>query len=221
MLALHTYSNVETLPRGLDTDPAHINPGGPVPLDFNDQSWSGGTTLNISGDPYAAGLSKRSFSPQADLLLSATKITKSFQIRPSQMCAILSQANESDLMIVDPSGNLYNGSLRKNNQTGGTWETVDSGGKWVSTGFVPGHFAPDAWTAVTVVYGVNWTEKIIALMSIEDGTTNFIISKPVWNPAIANSGWQATLIDDQEQETIGAVAGAYTRDVRDITITLQ
>jgi len=221
MQTSYSITNIETIVPGIDINPANINPSGPVPIDFKDTLWPGGTTLFLDGIPYAAGLSKRAFSPPLDLLMSIGTITKSFQIRPSQTAFLFSGSNESDLMVVDGNGLRYNLSLRKNNEKGGLWEAVGLDGTWKSTGFDPGKFTPDVWTQVTVVCAVNWIKSTSAILKITDGTTPFTIPNPVILPAAANTGWQKDLIDDQEQETEGPVAGPYTRDMRNISITMQ
>ncbi len=214
------YLQMETMAPGIDTTPANINPGGPVPAYFSDQTWNGGTTVTIAGAAYAAGLSKRAVALPANV----SQCTLSYQIRVSQTAAANSQANETDLMIVDPNGTLYNGSMRKNNQEGGRWQITNSAGGWVDAGFNPGPFPPDVWTPVAVVYQANWSAQSLTILSIFDGTqsllTPFSVPATFKPEVMANSGWQKSILDVQIQDTL-MVAGAYTRDMRDITIECQ
>jgi len=174
--------------------------------------------MDISGLQWAAGLSKRAVTVLADLLASITQITFSYQIRPSQLAAVLSQANENDLMVTNAKGALFNGSVRKNNQEGGMWQVANSAGGWVDTGFKPGPFAPDVWTQVIVVYAINWTTGI-RVVSITDNGTTFQLDTP---PAAPNleAAWGPNLLDWQSQETLLS-AGGYARDMRNVTLVLQ
>lgn len=215
-----SYANLETLIPGIDTDPASINPGGPPPKDFSDTAWPGGTSMSISGSQWVAGLSKRFVSPAPALLTSISQITLSYQIRPSQLAFTLSQANENDLMVVDPAGNRYNGSMRKNNQTGGVWEIALDDKSWTPTTFKPGRFAPDVWTQVVKVYRYDWAAKMFQYVSITEGNlpTFHFPQKPI--PATPGTGWQPSIIDWQSQETLLS-AGSFVRDMRNVTISLQ
>ena len=139
-----SYINLETIAPGIDIDPANINPGQEPPTSFTDEPWSGGTTINISGPAYSAGLSKRSVPLPANV----SQFTLTYQISPSEDAIEYSQVHETDLMIVDSAGNRYNGSTQKNNQAGGIWEIANAAGDWVPTGFKPGLFRPGVWTAV-------------------------------------------------------------------------
>jgi hypothetical protein len=214
------YTSLEAIVPGIDTNPANINPGGPVPTSFTDTPWNGGTTINIGGAQWAAGLSKRFVTPQPDMLAACSRFTFSYQIRPSQLALLLSQANENDLMLTDGKQNLFNGSMRKNNSTGGMWEIVNAAGAWVATGFKPGPFTPDVWTQVIAVYQVNWAALTISVLSITDGAATFALPSPLALPAIKNSGWQASIIDWQAQETL-KLPGAFTRDTRNVGVAMQ
>jgi hypothetical protein len=146
-------------------------------------------------------------------------MTFSYQIRPSQLAFTLSQANENDLMVVDPAGNRYNGSMRKNNQTGGVWEIALDDKSWTPTTFKPGKFAADVWTQVIAVYRFDWTAKTLQFVSMTDGGVLFHFpQKPV--PATPGTGWQPSIIDWQSQETLFA-AGSFVRDMRNVQIVLQ
>jgi hypothetical protein len=219
MLITHSYANLETLVPGIDINPDDINPGGPPPDSFTDTPWPGGTTLNIDGPQWAAGLSKRSVTVLADVLASISRITFSFQIRPSQLAAVLSQAPENDLMITDQAANRYNGSLRKNNQKGGMWQIANAAGAWVDTGFDPGPFLPDVWTPASAVYQMVWG-KSISVLSITDGAETFTFPSPVAYAPTPNSKWAPNLLDVQLQEVLEN-AGSFTRDTRNIGILLQ
>lgn len=211
-----SYTNLETIAPGIDTTPADINPGGPVPAYFNDETWNGGTSDTIAGVAYAAGLSKRAVTLPANV----SQFTLSYQVRVSQTGAAYSQANETDLMIVDSNGTLYNGSTRLNNQEGGMWQITNSAGGWVDTGFKPGLFAADTWTSVVVVYQANWTAQTLSVLSITDGSTFTVPAALRQVETMANSGWQKAILDVQIQDTL-VKAGAYTRDMRNIGIAGQ
>ena len=214
-----TYGNLETLPPAIDTNPSHINPGGNIPAWFSDTPWAGGTTIVIGSLlTWSAGLSKRFVTTPPGLLPAISKIAFSYQIRLSQDAARYSDGQENDLMITDSAANLYNGSCRK---LGGLWQVVNAAGAWVSTGFDPGPFAPDEWTAVTVNYLLNWATKTIAVLSIEDIGVLFTIPSPFAKASTPNSGWAPSIIDWQAQETVGAVPGAFSRDTRNVGVVLS
>jgi hypothetical protein len=224
MLFSASYANLETIVPGIDMNPADINPGGPEPTSatgFTDEPWSGGTTVSINGPQWFAGLSKRSVTPPTGLLQSISQITVTYDIRPSQTASLFAQLHETDLIIVDANGNRYNGSCQKNNEEGGMWQIVNAQGNWVDTGFKPGLFTPDVWTPVSVVYRVNWQALTLSVIGITDGTTPFLIPAALQNvPAVKNSGWQPNLLDIQIQDTL-IKAGSYTRDMKNIGISLQ
>lgn len=217
-----SYLNLEQMVAGIDTTPADINVGGPVPAYFSDQMWNGGTTITVAGPAFAAGLSKRSVA----LPSGVSQCTLSYQIRVSQSAGVESQANETDLMIVDAAGNLYNGSTRKNNQEGGEWQITNATGSWVDTGFKPGLFPADTWTQVAVVYQANWTAASFTILSIEDETAPTLVGAvfslgPTFKPqVISNSTWKKGILDVQIQDTLW-VAGSYTRDMRNIDLACQ
>jgi hypothetical protein len=220
MLFTASYSNLETMVPGIDTNPDDINPGGPPPDSFSDTPWAGGTTMNIDGPQWAAGLSKRSVTVLGDLLASIGQVTMSCYIRPSQLARVLSQAHENDLMVTDglAKPNRYNGSIRKNNQEGGMWQVANSAGGWVDTGFKAGLFAADVWTAFSVVYEITWGVGI-RVASITDNGVLFSCSTALV-AAIPNSGWAPNLLDWQSQDTLLA-AGAFTRDMKNVSLALQ
>ncbi len=106
-----SYTNLETIVPGIDIKPADVNPGLPPPTSFTDEPWAGGTTINVDGPPYSAGLSKRS----VPLPPNVSQFTLTYQINPSETATLYAQVYETDLIIVDPNGNRYNGSCQMNN----------------------------------------------------------------------------------------------------------
>lgn len=218
MLFTASYSNLETLVPGIDTNPADINPGGPSPTSFTDEPWNGGTTVSIDGPQWAAGLSKRSVPLPTNVAF--TKFTLAYQINPSENAAIYSQAHETDLMLSGPLGTVFNGSMRKNNQTGGMWEIPNAAGTWVATGFQPALFAPSAWTPVSASFLVNWTAGTLSVTNITDGTQTFAVPVSLQNVPAFKLAWQPNLLVLQLQETLLAT-GSYSRDVRNIGIVMQ
>ena len=66
---------------------------------------------------------------------NVSQCTLSYQIGVSQTTAANSQANETDLMIVDPNGTLYNGSMREEQPGGRPQRITNSAGGWVDAGF--------------------------------------------------------------------------------------
>lgn len=217
MLYSASYVNIETITPGEDTNPVDINVGASSPTSFTDQQWNGGTTINISGPAYSAGLSKRTVTLPANV----SQFTVQYQIRPSQTAALYSQVHETDLMIVDATGNRYNGSTQKNNQEGGMWQVANATGGWVDTGFKPGLFVPDTWSPVAVVYKANWTALTLSVVSIMDGNQVFSLPPTLLNiPATQKSGWQPSILDIQIQDCLNSSGGAYTRDMRDIAILM-
>ena len=218
MLYTASYTNIETLFPGIDTNPANINPGQQEPTSFTDQPWNGGTTIAIDGSKYSAGLSKR----VVPLPTSISAFTFTYQIRPSQTAALYSQVHETDLIIVDPLGNRYNGSCQKNNEEGGMWQIVNAAGDWVDTGFKIGLFTPDVWTTVTVIFKANWQALTLSVTSISDGTLTQAIPSSLQNiPATQKSGWQPSILDVQIQDGLNALGGGYSRDMRNIGIEMQ
>jgi len=212
-----SYLNLEQMVAGIDLAPGNINPGGPAPSSFTDEIWNGGTTVSVSGPAYAAGLSKRAVALPAGV----SQFTVSYQTRASQASARYSQANETDLMIVDGAGTLYNGSTRLDNQEGGEWQITNARGAWVDTGFKPGLFPADTWVQVSVVYQANWSASTLSVVSIAQGGQVFSIPAALASvETMANSGWQKNLLDVQLQETL-VVAGSYTRDMKNINIACQ
>lgn len=219
---IQSYSKIETIVPGIDTNPADINPGGPTPLYFNDVFAGGVTTMTLVGERYAAGLSKRVVT----LPEGVSRFTFTYAIRPSQLAALYAQVYENDLMFVDSKSRRYNGSVRKNCVTG-EWEIVNVTGDWVPTGFKPAPFAPDVWTTVTIVFQINWTAFTLSVVSITDGTKSFTVTAPLPqnNPAITtdNPPWQADIIDWQSQGTlntnviVGAIA-SYTQEMMNVCV---
>ncbi len=216
----YVISSMEAMIPGIDTNPDNINPGGKVPQSFTDTPYNGGTSMNITGPQWSAGLSKRFVPIIPALLTSFSQITFSYQIRPSQLAFTLSQANENDLLVVDPAGNRYNGSMRKNNEHGGVWEIALDDKSWTPTTFKPGKFAADVWTQVSAVYHFDWAAKTIQFVSITEGSlpTFHFPQKPV--PATPGTGWQASIVDWQSQETM-LEDGAFVRDMRTVSIVMQ
>lgn len=213
-----SYTTLEQLAPGIDTTPADINPGEPAPTSFTDEPWSGGTTINISGPAYSAGLSKRAVALPAGV----SQFTLTYQVDPSPEAAAHSQVNETDLIIVDAAGNKYNGSCQINNEEGGMWQIATATGAWVDTGFKPGPWATDTWTLVSVVYRANWTGLTLSVVSISDAGQTFTVPAALQNvPAVQKSGWQPSLLDVQIQDGLNSAGGSYTRQMRDIDILMQ
>jgi len=208
------YANLETITPTIVTDPVEINPGQLVPLAFTDEPWNGGTTIIIDGPAYSAGLSKRA----VPLPPNVSQFTMSYDISPGANAATFSQVHETDLMIVDPKGNLYNGSTQLNNITG-TWEVVNATGDWVATIAKTGNLPPRTWTTVSVTYLVDWVAQTITCVAITVAGVTYPVN--LTTPARSNSGWALGLIVIQLQDCVSAMAGAYNRDMRNIGITMQ
>ena len=214
-----TYTNVERVPAVVDVNPADINPGEQPPWAYTDQAWSGGITTTVAGPAYSAGLSKRVLALPANV----SQFTLSYQIRVSQTGALYAQVYETDLIIVDATGNRYNGSTQLNNYEGGEWQIANATDGWVDTGYKPGLLPPDVWTTVAIVYKVNWQAATLSVLSISQGGTVFSgISPSLENvPATKNSGWQPLIIDLQLQDGLDSDPGSFSRDMRNITIQMQ
>ena len=217
---VQSYSELETITPGLDTDPNNINPGGPVPLYFNDVYGGGVTTMTLVGTRFAAGLSKRVVT----LPSGVSQFTFTYKIKPSALASVYAQVYENDLMFVDSKGNRFNGSVRKNNDLGGMWQIVNAAGQWVAV-FKAGLFPTEVWTTVTIVFKINWTALTIAVISITDGTQKtFVIANPMNNPAIQDDPlWEPNIIDWQSQGTINenVIAPAivsYTQEMMDVCV---
>ena len=214
------YSNLETLTPGIDVNPTNINPGAPPPASFTDESYAGGTTINVSGPAYSAGLSKRAVPLPTNVTIH--QITMTYQINPSQNAILYAQVHETDLMFVDAAGDLYNGSCQLNNQEGGMWQIAKAGGAWIDTGFKTGLLPPGVWTTVVVVYQPNWTTLTLSVVSITVGALTFTIPASMQNvAAVQKSGWQPNLLDVQIQDGLNSKGGAFTRDMRNISIAVQ
>jgi len=214
-----SYFNIENTTSAIDINPANINVGEQPPTSFIDENWGGGITTTVVGPAYSAGLSKRVVALPANV----HQFTFSYQIRPSQTATIYAQVYETDLMIVDASGNRFNGSCQINNYEGGMWQIANASGGWVDTGFKPGLLPPDVWTQVSVVYLVNWQKLTLSVVSIEQGSQVFSGIAPALQniPATQKSGWQPSILDVQIQDGMDSEPGGFSRDMRNITIQGQ
>ena len=221
-----TQSDIESVAPTLNVIPAQINPGGPVPVYFNDVLVGGVATLTLVGSRYAAGLAARVVALPA----GASKFTLTYQINPSQLAALNSGSDEFDAMFVGPDGTRYNGSVRKNNDGGGDWEIVNAGGGWVPVGYKPGPFKPGVWATVTVVFQINWAAKTLSVVSVTDtgfSPSAFMISTALGGvPGTPNSGWEPNIIQLQRQGTLSqnipvGVIASYTQDMQAISISAQ
>ena len=223
MLFTATWTNLETIAPGIDTNPADINPGQPGPTTFYDQVWPGGTTISIEGLAYSAGMSKRSVAVLAGLFSGVRQVTHSMEVRISETALLYQQVCELDLRAVDAGGLLYPGDVQKNMQQGGLWQFTKDGTNWTATAFKTGLWIPDAWTPIAKVYEVDFTKHTITLTSITDGSDTWVNPSPVAVPAIANLGWPANFFYEQDQEGRNGVVGSYgyERSMRNIGIQVQ
>jgi len=217
-----SYTNLETVSPAIDIDPSHINAGQSQPTLFRDDRYSGGTIITIAGPKYSAGLSKRYVTPPPGLLSAMSFYKFSYDILLSETASLYSQCNENDFRLVDVAGNLYIGDAQKNNFSSGMWQIGDGKGGWIDTGFKPGLFSAKNWTTVTVTYGVDLSAKTLTFLDINDGGQTFTFPSSIAViKAAQNSGWQANLLGFQNQETMNALGGTYTRSTRNIAIQMQ
>lgn len=93
MPLITTQSDLESVAPTLNTIPAQINLGGPVPVYFDDVFTGGVATLTLVGLRYAAGLAARVFALPA----GATKFAVTYAVRPSQLAAVNSGSDEFEI----------------------------------------------------------------------------------------------------------------------------
>lgn len=200
-----TFDAIETLPCKLNTVPAQINPGGPVPAWFADELSEDGATVTVAGQPNAAGCSTRVLPlPPLAQGQTAQAFTFSFNACLDANSDRYSQDHETDLMITLPDGTLINMSCQASAKTG-NWQI----GNWTDTG-IPHGLKSGKVNPVQYVAKVDHAAKALTWVSINGVPVNPTIATIAGTPGAA-AGWGApNLIGVQFQETVGAVAGSYT-----------
>jgi hypothetical protein len=184
-------------------------------------SESDGVRFYAFGPAWAGVLFKRSCAlPQ---LPAKGSVTLSYEILTDDAGAIRSQAQESDIMLTGPKGEVYNCSNQNNNASGGHWQIVQNvSGKyqWTDTGFNPGRFAPDTWVAVSYVCGFDTTAQTTSMKSVTVGGASSPVPDALQNVPAQKLNWgNLNTAVVQFQQDINGQGGAWSEKVRNVTVT--
>lgn len=146
--------------------------------------------------------------------------TLSFNITTDDAAALMSQAQEFDIMIVGRKGEVYNDSEQLNNAEGGHWQNITTAYKWNDTGFNPGKFPANS--VVPVSFEAHW-DTVAGNSSVPKVTVGSQVSN-IANPILVpvqQLNWDPNQIVIQIQMDESAIPGAYSEKLSQITLEVR
>lgn len=143
----------------------------------------------------------------------------SFNLITDDAAAIRSQANEFDVMLSGPSGEVYNLSSQNNNAEGGSWQIVNSLFKWTDTGFKPGVFVPGQVIPVSLSYSFDTVAQTSSVNSISVSGNSFPVPASMQNIPAEKLGWSPNLAILQVQLDLNGQGGAYSQEMNSISFS--
>lgn len=141
--------------------------------------------------------------------------TLSLEVKTDDAGALRSQAQEFDIMLAGPQGEVYNGSEQNNNAEGGHWQINNSLYKWVDEGFNPGVLPADTFVPISFTMAFDTTAQTSAITANLVGTKTFTPT-PLVIPA-QQLAWGKNRAVIQMQLDENATPGGYSEKVRNIT----
>lgn len=170
-------------------------------------SESDGVRFYEFGPAWAGVLFKKSI--QLTPLTGKGTATFSFTVDTDDAGQIDSQAQEFDIMLVGPKGEVYNGSEQLNNAEGGHWQCVNSGYHWEDIGFNPGPLPANTSVPVSYTMAFDTAAQTSSIISVTVNGKTFIPATPLAIPA-QQLGWQPNLAVLQVQLDENGKPGAYS-----------
>jgi|GEM_PF-5308427 len=168
---------------------------------------SDGVRFYEFGPAWAGVLFKKSI-PLLPLTGKGTA-TFAFTLTTDDAGAIDSQAQEFDVMLVGPKGEVYNGSEQLNNAEGGHWQCVNSGYHWTDIGFNPGTFPANTAVPVSYTMAFDTDAQTSSIISVTVNGKTFTPPTPLVIPA-QKLNWTPNLAVLQVQLDENGKPGAYS-----------
>ena len=205
------YPNLEELAWTKDTSAA-VNPIPPDAFDF--YQWNGGMTTMIRGPQWSGGLVH---TPALPVAPNTSIYTLAYDSIIPGSALTLCQALEFDLMLAGQNGFVANGSCQCVVANGFMWQ-IWMNNKWTDTG-IKTPLTPDSWVSFKSKFKVDWAKQTIQFQSITVGSS--VHTSSVAPVPFQQLGWgQPNILSVQRQLDL-AMAGAYSVDDRNISVTQE